>query len=500
MPVILLWLMFVSPSQAGDDGVPKIVESFLGEEVVAVARLDLTTLDARALTAWVSAMVGTPAVNAAGEALAEWVEALKASGAREVDLLVEPSGLPGLPTVLVPLGEGVIDTERIARSLQLKPPLSWPATAVIRGGVLGGAPEVIARWKSAAPAKRPEYQAARAAVMDAPVSVVLIPSATMRRAFEETMPTLPEALGGGSITVLSRGLSWAAVRLDVGESLSLRVVAQASDATAAEGVSKVMTEALASASKELEARDLTKEVAARVGQLRPVVEGSQVRLETDPELMAALARVQLRAQGEMAERSKCMNNMKTIALAMHNYHSAKNTFPPAYIASKEGKPLLSWRVAILPYLDQKALYDEFHHDEPWDSPHNKALIARMPEVYRCPSSKAGAGLTTYLAPRGPKAMFQGPKGVTIRDVTDGTSNTILVVDAGDEKAVPWTKPEDWEVGEAPTVEGLLGHHPEGFNTVFADGSARFVRGTVHKQVLRALLTISGGEVVSSDAF
>ena len=89
---------------------------------------------------------------------------------------------------------------------------------------------------------------------------------------------------------------------------------------------------------------------------------------------------------ENAARSQCINNLKQIGLAMHNYHAMHKTFPPAYTVDKAGKPLLSWRVLILPYLEQDALYKEFHLDEPWDSEHNRALIDRMPATYRCPDA------------------------------------------------------------------------------------------------------------------
>ena len=93
-----------------------------------------------------------------------------------------------------------------------------------------------------------------------------------------------------------------------------------------------------------------------------------------------------------AARTQCVNNLKQIGLAMHNYHATHKTFPPAFTVDKDGKPLLSWRVLILPYLEQDALYKEFHLDEPWDSPHNRTLIERMPPTYRCPMMSSKRGL------------------------------------------------------------------------------------------------------------
>ena len=100
-----------------------------------------------------------------------------------------------------------------------------------------------------------------------------------------------------------------------------------------------------------------------------------------------------------------MNNLKQIALALHNYHAAMGSFPATASMSKDGKPLLSWRVHILPYLEQDNLFKQFKLDEPWDSEHNKALIAKMPDIYRSPAQKVGDGKTTYLAPMGKNTVI-----------------------------------------------------------------------------------------------
>jgi hypothetical protein len=196
-----------------------------------------------------------------------------------------------------------------------------------------------------------------------------------------------------------------------------------------------------------------------------------------------------------ARRTHSMNQLKQIGLALHMHHDRHKTFPPAYVADEDGKPLLSWRVTILPYLGQQALYGQFRLDEPWDSEHNKKLIARMPQLYRAPASNAEAGKTVYLTIRDDQAVFPGAEGVPIRDIKDGTSNTIMVVEASDAKAVPWTKPQDFEVDEKNPTAGLIGLRPGGFLALLSDGSVHLIDRHVGAEVIPAMLTRNGGEPV-----
>jgi prepilin-type processing-associated H-X9-DG protein len=204
-------------------------------------------------------------------------------------------------------------------------------------------------------------------------------------------------------------------------------------------------------------------------------------------------------QHEGFKRVQCVNNLKQIGLAMHNYHAAYGCLPPQAITDRRGRALLSWRVAILPYLDQVDLYNQFHLDEPWDSPANQALLERMPGIYACPSERGlPPGMTTYQAIVGPHTVFPGRSGddsvVTFEKIRDGTANTILVAEA--RVAVPWTSPGDLPFDSSDSHFGLGSHHPGGFNAGFVDGSIRFLKNTIQSKTLRALLTRDGDEVVS----
>jgi hypothetical protein len=202
---------------------------------------------------------------------------------------------------------------------------------------------------------------------------------------------------------------------------------------------------------------------------------------------------------EKAERAQHENNLKQIGVAILNYESTYKRFPLHAIYSKDGKtPLLSWRVAILPYIEGGDLYSQFKLDEPWDSDHNKKLIAKMPAIYDAPvAGKRVAGKTRLQVFTGPDTLFEGTRKMRFTNVRDGTSNTILVIEAAN--PVIWTKPEDLVLPGAgekmPAVGGLF---KDGLHVLFCDGSVHMFRLNPDPVLLRAAVTPSGGEVVDFD--
>jgi hypothetical protein len=187
-----------------------------------------------------------------------------------------------------------------------------------------------------------------------------------------------------------------------------------------------------------------------------------------------------------ADLETSKNRLKQLGVAVGHYAKAHRVFPPTYRADKESKkPLLSWRVSILPYLGHRDLYDQFHLDEPWDSEHNKKLIEKMPEVFRAPGGKAPVGHTNYLTVRGDQTLFPGARRITFRDIRDGTSHTIMLVEASDAKSVPWTKPVDYEYDPENPSAGLVGLRTGGFLICMADGSVFLLREDCPKDVLDA---------------
>jgi prepilin-type processing-associated H-X9-DG protein len=202
-----------------------------------------------------------------------------------------------------------------------------------------------------------------------------------------------------------------------------------------------------------------------------------------------------------------VNNLKQIGLAMHNYVSSNDCLPPAAITDANGRPLLSWRVAILPYIEEVSLYNQFHLDEPWDSPHNLPLASQMPRVYACPSNptqpapgqaQTAPGQTTYRVIVGPHTIFPVDKAVRFAEVTDGLSNTILVGET--RGGVTWSAPDDLPFDPNAWAMGFGSFHAGGFNVLFADGSVKFIKLTVNPKTLEALTTRDGGEVIDSSSY
>jgi len=223
--------------------------------------------------------------------------------------------------------------------------------------------------------------------------------------------------------------------------------------------------------------------------------GSQAQVATIGILVALLLPA-VQAAREAARRASSINNMKQLGLCMHNYHDAHRKFPARAVFDKDGKPLLSWRVKMLPYMEEGALYGQFRLDEAWDSPHNLKLAEQMPAIFRNPSSTAPPNMTTYLVPVGPGTIFEGDQGRRISDIIDGTSNTVLLVEADDDRAVLWTKPEDWKYDPQTPMAGLGRAHPGLFNVLLADGSVRSVSAGLDLQTWKALLSHAGSEVVN----
>jgi prepilin-type processing-associated H-X9-DG protein len=200
-----------------------------------------------------------------------------------------------------------------------------------------------------------------------------------------------------------------------------------------------------------------------------------------------------------ARRAQCTNNLKQIGLALHNYHSANDCFPPAYIADASGKPIHSWRLLIMPFIESSPTYNAYNFNEPWNGPGNTTVTNMSLNFYLCPNHRdPPSRFASYVALVGPGTAFPGAGTSKISDVRDGPSNTIMVVEITDSD-IGWTEPRDLDATQAAmTINGAK--HPgissmdgPGANILFMDGHVSWIMENVPAKDLKAWLTIAGGE-------
>jgi hypothetical protein len=499
LPLLLaLAVPAAAEKKAGTDGRAGVVAPFLDEQTVAVAHVDLGRIDLDALMDKFGRAPGMTAKEfaRAKEAGNAALGALKGAGVRDIYAVFTMAGIPREPVFLVvPLKE---EKDRAVKKILGEMFRGGDSKRVGQSLVLGSR-ETLQRLEDLKPASHPELAQGFAAAGDGAAGLVIILPKTMRRAMQEALPNLPPELGGGSTKTITQGFSWAAVGVKLAPEVSLRATVQAKNAGAAKALAKLYENALKSlvlaASKDVGAQPFLPSLGALKELLVPQVQGSKFTLVLNEKDVKAVLLPAVEKVRMAAAHTQSTNNLKQLALAMHAYLDVYKTFPAHAIYDKQGRPLLSWRVAVLPFIEQQNLYQQFHLDEPWDSEHNKKLIARMPRILRSPLSNAAPGKTTYLVPVGKDTVFPpGPKGIQIRDITDGTSNTIMIVEADDDHAVTWTRPDDLNYNPQQPLKGLGGKVAGQFIAAFADGSVRIITRTINLNSLRALFTRNAGDL------
>jgi hypothetical protein len=233
---------------------------------------------------------------------------------------------------------------------------------------------------------------------------------------------------------------------------------------------------------------------------QPLEDGGQLQYE-----VSTLIRVPLAAEiGEQLinglEKSRLSNarfsaqyKLRELHEAIDKYTTEKGSFPLREILSEDGKSLLSWRVALLPYLGYESLYKQFHLNEPWDSPHNIQLLSSMPSIYRNSTGVIKEGETTFVAPYGAIDVKRRtvwdivPSG---RDkISEEQQSSILLIEVNAEGAVPWSSPEDLSVMQQD-VRSLLRDPPEGNGIVLINGDTDYISNSISALILMELLNCS----------
>jgi hypothetical protein len=193
--------------------------------------------------------------------------------------------------------------------------------------------------------------------------------------------------------------------------------------------------------------------------------------------------------------------LNQLQLALLDYHHTYGQFPPAYIADESGTPIHSWRVLILPYVEQRGLYDAYNFSEPWNGPNNSKLASEMPRIFRSPSEQESKAFTNIVTITGPGTAFPGSASTTLSDFVDGPENTILLAEITN-STVPWLQPRDIDARSSSlindphtlSISAVPWRRPY---VVFADQIRAYgVNRNIPTQALRALTTIAGREPIT----
>lgn len=212
-----------------------------------------------------------------------------------------------------------------------------------------------------------------------------------------------------------------------------------------------------------------------------------------------------------ARAATCKNNLKWLGLALHNYHDEWGSFPPAVNLDAEKRPMHSWRVLLLPFVDHAPLYDRYNVDEPWNSSHNAAIAETHIHWYACPSSDYDRGVN-YVAIIGPQTLWPDNGARRLEEVTDERGSTLALIEVHSEE-IPWMEPRDLSIGEAVAllesttpdscrhvIPGEFRERAYGRRILMADGSVHSLKRGVDRATALALLNVDDGGPADMDAF
>lgn len=507
----MLWFIEPAVGQKGeiDRETQEFAKDFINADTVAIVDVNLSTLDLDKVTEHLIRLANlidseSDAAKGAIASATSRLEELKKLGVTKQTMIFAPIDLKEVRPIVILPKTGNFDKQKALEYLGVRGDRNnvgviERADSIVIG--IGYSNERLAAFKSS---DRPDLWRALGERSNADIRIAFSPSPDHHRVLSEAVTSLPEPFDDVSGQELSDMVQGGRIDLVLHGNFSVIAVVQAKDELAAAKGVKTWNR-LIEMTKEIEvfANKIPKE--ADLEKLLPCkAEGDKVVLELKPsddlqKLLVGSLVEPVAVAKEAAFRSSSANNIKQIALAVHNFYSVYEKLPQNGTVGDDGKAKLSWRVHILPFLDQVELYNQFHLDEPWDSEHNKKLIEKMPKNFEHPKATGiEIGKTVYLSPSGEHAVFGKAKKVNFSDITDGTSNTVMIVEVAPEKAVIWTAPEDYESTEETAGDGLFVWNGKGSNVGFADGSVRFITSTFSKKNWWRILIRDDGEVVENE--
>ncbi|MCX7666371.1 MAG: DUF1559 domain-containing protein [Gemmataceae bacterium] len=491
----ILYLSLVLAQAAPAKDLVSPIRPFIDESTFIVVRLDpkgdfTHIFNAASTLPWLNLALSSP------EDLKEfqlWQAQFTKAGGTDVYLVYGSNDYPNMPCLIL-VGKNPKD-------LPVWPVFGTHRELIHNALVVGEekAVKVIADRKAS---KRPELETALNSGQGALLHLAFALSAESKKVFEEISPVLPKWAGNQKVEILTQGMRYISWSLGAGEKVPEKLIIKAVNPERAEALKGLGTLTMQGIQQiPLDIRELGDKymklfLKVLESHYKPTVKEDEVVIQANfVDLSQELAK---QIPFSFPALSLSQNNMKQILLAMHNYESAYGRFPDD-IRDKEGKPLLSWRVAILPFIEQEALYKQFKLNEPWDSEHNIKLSKIVVKVYSSPSGlKMEKNKTPYLAIRGKGLFLDKVGGTKITDITDGTSNSIGLVEVDESEAVIWTKPADLQPNQKEPFKGLTQTYKDRILAAFLDGSVRTLPIKLDPKNLWAMFTIGGGEVIPID--
>jgi type II secretory pathway pseudopilin PulG len=215
--------------------------------------------------------------------------------------------------------------------------------------------------------------------------------------------------------------------------------------------------------------------------------------------MAALLLPAVSAARDAARQTASRNNLMQIGLGIHNYHDVYNTLPAPMLPDKDGRPSISWRVSLLPFIEQTPLFDRYDSNNPWDAPSNAFVRSQRLKIYESPTAgEKTPGKTNYVVVVGQNTAFRPNQNTNFGKIVDGTSNTIFVLEIANSD-IEWSEPRDLDLN---TLVFAKSAPPGAKNVVVAgtyvllgDGSTVRLPRELTVEQLKKYLNPSDGEVL-----
>jgi hypothetical protein len=223
-------------------------------------------------------------------------------------------------------------------------------------------------------------------------------------------------------------------------------------------------------------------------------------------VLLALLFNSIRAVRTQVHRGNCSNHLRSIAIALQNYHDTYDCFPPPYHVDKNGKPMHSWRVLIMPFLESSPFYSQYRFDEPWNGPNNRRLSDAFIRWFHCPAdTRSPDEHTSYLAVVGDGTLFPPDRLTSLDDIADGANQSLMVVEVRN-SGIHWMEPRDLDISDLrrgvnpKNGLGISSNHirPSGAFVAYADGRVKFLPSDTLPEDLVSRATIAGGETIRDD--